>query len=98
MVPPRYRQQVRTVNLAERSFVEERRRTKVIPHLWQEKQLTKLVFVVLVRLSDRCSRLQFSEIESQQIHNLRLQLFPDQPYGESPGKSVKTRRSAARMS
>ena len=31
-VPQRHQQYVRTSNLAERAFVEERRRTKVIPH------------------------------------------------------------------
>ena len=35
-VPRRHRQYVRTSNLAERAFEEERRRTKVIPHLWDE--------------------------------------------------------------
>ena len=32
-VPQRHQQYVRTSNLVERAFVEERRRTKVIPHL-----------------------------------------------------------------
>jgi putative transposase len=36
-VPPRHRQYVRTSNLAERAFVEERRRTKVIPQLFEER-------------------------------------------------------------
>jgi transposase-like protein len=35
-VPMRHRQYVRTSNLAERAFEEERRRTTVIPHLWDE--------------------------------------------------------------
>jgi len=35
-VPKRHQQYVRTSNLVERAFVEERRRTKVIPHLWTE--------------------------------------------------------------
>jgi transposase-like protein len=35
-VPARHRQYVWTSNLAERAFAEERRRTKVIPHLWDE--------------------------------------------------------------
>lgn len=35
-VPMRHRQDVRTSNLAERAFEEERRRTKVIPPLWEE--------------------------------------------------------------
>ena len=34
-VPHRHRRHVHTVNLVERSFVEQRRRTKVIPNLGQ---------------------------------------------------------------
>ncbi len=52
-VPPRHQQYVRTSNLVERAFVEERRRTKVIPHLWGETSLVNLVFGVLIRVSDR---------------------------------------------
>jgi transposase-like protein len=35
-VPARHRQSVRTSNLAERACEEERRRTQVMPHLWDE--------------------------------------------------------------
>jgi len=35
-VPKRHQQYVRTSHLVERACVEERRRTKVIPHLWAE--------------------------------------------------------------
>lgn len=44
---------VRTTNVAERAFEEEQRRTKVIPHLWEEGSVTKLVFAVLIRVSER---------------------------------------------
>jgi transposase-like protein len=43
-VPHRHQQSVRTSNLGERAFGEERRRTKVIPHLWGETRLVKLRF------------------------------------------------------
>jgi transposase-like protein len=35
-VPPRHRQDVRTSHLAEQACEEERRRTTVIPHVWDE--------------------------------------------------------------
>lgn len=35
-VPTRHRQSVRTSHLVERACEEERRRTKVIPHRWDE--------------------------------------------------------------
>lgn len=94
-VPPRHRQNVRTVNLVERSFVEERRRTKVIPHLWGETDLTKLVFSVLIRLSERWSKRQYSEQEEWQIYALRKRLYPDQE-AKKPVPRARTRRSAAR--
>jgi transposase-like protein len=76
-VPPRHQQYVRTSNLAERAFEEERRRTKVIPQLWDEGGLVKLVFAVLIRVSDRWGKKCFSEFAQQQIRNLRRQLKLD---------------------
>lgn len=78
-VPTRHQQYVRTSNLAERAFEEERRRTKVIPHLWDEQSLLKLVFAVLIRVSDRWGKKQFSEFEQHQIRALRQSLGLDQP-------------------
>ena len=77
-VPKRHQQYVRTSNLVERAFVEERRRTKVIPHLWTEGSLVHLVFGVLIRVSDRWGKKCFSEFEQQQIHSLRTQLKLDE--------------------
>jgi putative transposase len=70
-VPQRHPQYVRTSNLAERAFEEERRRTKVIPHLWDEGSVTKLVFAVLIRVRERWGKKCFSEVEQQQIRSLR---------------------------
>ena len=74
-VPARHRLYVRTTNLVERSFVEERRRTKVIPHLWDEKSLVKLVFATLIRVSDRWCHPQFSISEQNRIIQLRNQIL-----------------------
>jgi transposase-like protein len=70
-VPQRHQQYVRTSNLAERAFVEERRRTKVIPHLHDERSLVQLVFAVLIRVSDKWNKKSFSALEQQQIRSLR---------------------------
>jgi transposase-like protein len=77
-VPMRHRQYVRTSNLAERAFEEERRRTKVIPHLWDEASLVKLVFAVLIRVSERWGTKQYSEFAQHQIRALRHTLALDQ--------------------
>jgi len=78
-VPARHRQYVRTSNLAERAFAEERRRTKVIPHLWDEASLLKLVFAVLRRVSERGGKKQLSEFAQHQIRALRQALGLDYP-------------------
>ena len=96
-VPKRHQQYVRTSNLVERAFVEERRRTKVIPHLWTEGSLVQLVFGVLIRVSDRWGKKCFSDIEQQQIRSLRarLQLDEQEVSMDEPSSYGPTRRSAA---
>jgi len=96
-VPHRHQQYVRTSNLVERAFVEERRRTKVIPHLWTEGSLMHLVFGVLIRVSDRWSKKCFSEFEQQQIRSLRTRLKLDEQEVrmDAPSSYGPTRRSAA---
>jgi len=96
-VPKRHQQYVRTSNLVERAFVEERRRTKVIPHLWAEGSLVHLVFGVLIRVSDRWDKKCFSDIEQQQIRSLRAHLKLDEQAVsmEETSSYVPTRRSAA---
>jgi transposase-like protein len=96
-VPQRHQQYVRTSNLVERAFVEERRRTKVIPHLWAEGDVVMLVYGVLIRVSERWGKKCFSEFEQQQIRSLREQLKLDEQEVSTTeiSHSVQTRRSAA---
>lgn len=70
-LPPVHRKAARTTNLVERSFVEERRRTKVLPRFWSEGACTKLVHAVLWRASERWRRVTFSELERRQIEQYR---------------------------
>jgi hypothetical protein len=70
---------VRTSHLAERAWEEERRRTQGIPHLWDEGRVTKLVFAVLIRVSERWGKKGFSEFAQHQIRRLRRQRQLDDP-------------------
>jgi len=81
-LPVRHRINVRTTNLLERSFLEERRRTKVIPRLMDEKSAMKLVFATLIRVSERWSRVSVSELERKQLGLLRRELGIDPPPDE----------------
>ncbi|MDH7578783.1 MAG: transposase, partial [Bacillota bacterium] len=70
-VPPVHRKYVRTTNLIERSFLEQRRRTKVIPRFFDEKSCLKLVFATLWRASQKWRRVRFTEHEQEQLKKLR---------------------------
>lgn len=76
-LPVAHRSHARTTNLIERSFVEERRRTKVIPRFFDEKSCLKLVFAALVRAADRWARVHTTTLERAQLDHLRQQLGLD---------------------
>jgi putative transposase len=88
-VPVRHRINVRTTNLLERSFLEERRRTKVIPRLMDEKSAMKLVFATLMRVSGRWSRVSISELERKRLGLLRRELGIDPPPDEQSREPPK---------
>ena len=87
-VPVRHRIRVRTTNLAERSFEEERRRTKVIPRLMTERATMKLAFATMIRASERWCRVSINDIERHQLKLLRAELGLDPP----PAEDQRTRR------
>lgn len=66
-LPSLHQKMIRTTNLCERSFVEERRRTKVIPRFFDEKSCLKLVFATLWRASVRWRKVRFNEMEKKQL-------------------------------
>jgi putative transposase len=87
-LPVRHRINVRTTNLLERSFLEERRRSKIIPRFTDEKSAMKLVFATLIRVSERWSRVSVSELERKRLGLLRRELGidpPPEPRGEVRG-------------
>jgi len=73
-LPVGHRKYVRTTNLIERSFLEERRRTKIIPRFFDERSCLKLVYATLVRASQRWQRIHFTDAERLQLHRLRQEL------------------------
>jgi putative transposase len=77
--PAIHHKRVRTTNLLERSFLEERRRTRTIPRFFTERSCLKLVFATLWRASQRWQGVRMSHIERQQLRLLRRQLglLPD---------------------
>jgi transposase-like protein len=92
--PAIHHKRIRTTNLLERSFLEERRRTRTIPRFFSEKSCLKLVFATLWRASQRWQGVRMSHIERQQLRLLRRQLglLPD---GTQDAVGLKVHRLAA---
>ena len=94
-VPVRHRIRVRTTNLAERSFVEERRRTKVIPRFPNEQAAMKLVFATMIRAADRWCRVSISDLERHQLRLLRAELGLDPPPANTNDRKTNQHKDAA---
>jgi len=72
--PAIHHKRIRTTNLLERTFVEQKRRTKVIPGFMTEQSCLKLVFATLWQVSQRWHGVRMTEFEQQQLLSLRSEL------------------------
>jgi hypothetical protein len=74
-----HRRAIRTTNLLERLFVEERRRLKIIPNAFGERAVLKLMFGALIRAAERWRSIKVTEFdigksvpsEKNSIRNMR---------------------------
>ena len=65
--PVTHRRAIRTTNLLERLFVEERRRLKIIPNAFGERAVLKLMFGALIRAAERWRSVKVTEFERRQM-------------------------------
>ena len=89
-MPITHRRAIRTTNLLERLFVEERRRLKIIPNAFGEKPVLKLMFGAMIRAAERWRAIRVSELERRQMRAVREEL--DHEYEAANG--LGTRASA----
>jgi len=87
-LPIAHRKAIRTKNLLERLFGEERRRSKVIPHAFGERAVLKLMYAALIRASQKWRCVVISEFELKQIEELRNEL--DKDFKERTASAVKS--------
>lgn len=73
-LPIAHRRVTRTTNLLERLFLEERRRTKTIPHAFGERAVLKLMFAAILRASQSWLRIRINDFERKQLQSLREEL------------------------
>jgi transposase-like protein len=84
--PLAHRRVVRTTNLLERLFGEERRRTKVIPHAFGERAVLKLMYAALIRAAERWRGIKMTEFERRQLKAIRDEL--DRAHAERTAPAV----------
>jgi transposase-like protein len=75
--PLGHRRAIRTTNLLERLFGEERRRTKVIPHAFGERAVLKLMYAALIRAAERWRGIRITEFEQRQLRAIREEIDKD---------------------
>lgn len=76
--PHGHRRNIRTTNLIERSFVEQKRRTKIIPNHVHEKGAMKLVYGTLIRAAKRWQRITMEEADLILLKTLRHTMCKNQ--------------------
>ncbi len=73
-LPPNHRRAVRTTNLLERLFVEERRRMRAVLHVFGERPVLKLMYAALVRGAERWRGMAITSFERRQLERLQEEL------------------------
>ena len=61
---------IRTTNLLERLFGEERRRMKIVANAFGERAVLKLMYAALIRASDKWRGGAISDFERKQLERL----------------------------
>ena len=96
--PVGHRRAIRSTNLLERLFLEDRRRTKVIPHAFGERPLLKLMFGALIRAAQRWNRITITDFERRQLKAIRQELDADFAARMAPAAGATVTASPARFS
>jgi len=96
--PLAHRRAIRTTNLLERLFGEERRRTKVIPHAFGERAVLKLMYAALIRAAERWRGLKMTEFEQRQLKAIRDELDRAHAERTAPVANANVTASPTRLS
>lgn len=86
--PLAQRRAIRTTNLPERLFGEERRRTKVIPHAFGERAVLKLIYAALIRTAECWRVIRMTEFERRQLKAIRDEL--DRAHAERTAPAIRS--------
>src|SRR5690625_5853226 len=96
--PYGHRRSIRTTNLIERSFMEQKRRTKIIPNHVNEKGAMKLVYATLIRAARRWQRVTMDQADLVLLKTLRQTMCKDQNLTLKDRKSTRLNSSHVAIS
>lgn len=96
--PLGHRRAIRTTNLLERLFGEERRRTKIIPHAFGERAILKLMYAALIRAAERWRGIKITEFERRQLKAIREEIDRDFAARNAPATTPPITASPTRLS
>ena len=96
--PLGHRRAIRTTNLLERLFGEERRRTKVIPHAFGERAVLKLMYAALIRAAERWRGIRITEFEQRQLKAIREEIDQDFTAHNAPVTPTTATAAPTRLS
>jgi len=91
-MPIPHRRAIRTTNLLERLFVEERRRLKIVPNAFGEKPVLKLMFGAMIRAAERWRAIKVTDFERRHMAAIKQQL--DQQYEAQNGLAQRPSANA----
>jgi transposase-like protein len=97
-MPVTHRRAIRTTNLLERLFVEERRRLKIIPNAFGERPVLKLMFGAMTRAAERWRRVRFTEFERRQIATVRKDLDAEYKAADTTSSASQKAHTASEIS
>jgi transposase-like protein len=97
-MPITHRRAVRTTNLLERLFLEERRRLKIIPNAFGEKPVLKLMFGAMIRAAERWRAIKVTDFERRQMAAVRQELDQEYEAATSTSAASSARSTPANFS
>lgn len=81
-LPPCHHKRLRTSNLMERTLGEGKRRTKVIPHFFQENAAIKLTYATLLAVAGKWRGITMDAFTTTRLQELRREIFPEEGRGK----------------
>jgi transposase-like protein len=96
--PIAHRRVIRTTNLLERLFGEERRRMKIVANAFGERAVLKLLYAALIRASESWRGLQIKPFETKQLEAVGVELDAEYRRRHAPTKTPSDGVSRSRKS